>query len=96
MECHSDRLGFDCDLLSMLFLGVYLLLIINQCYHGNEVQSCKIYSSSSFFFLFFGTLNQEIVSGEFYCNIMQASVCLEECMSRNEADENDDCCKNAF
>lgn len=49
-----------------------------------------------FFVLFFGTLNQEIVSGEFYCNIMQASVCLEECMSRNEADENDDCCKDAF
>lgn len=45
MKRQSDRLGFNCDLLLMLFLGVYLLLKINQCYHGNEVQSCKKYSS---------------------------------------------------
>lgn len=31
MKRQSDQLGFNCDLLLMLFLAVYLLLKINQC-----------------------------------------------------------------
>ncbi len=49
MKRQSDPLGFNCDVLLMLLLGVYLLLKINQCYHGNEVESCKMYSSFFYF-----------------------------------------------
>lgn len=78
MKRQSDQLGFNCDLLLMLFLGVYLLLKINQCYHGNEVQSCKKYSS------FFTFKQPGDCFRWIFCYIMQASVCLEECISRNE------------
>lgn len=77
MKRQSDQLGFNCDLLLMLFLGVFLLLKINQFYRGNEVQWCKNYS-------FFTFKQPGDCFRSIFCYIMQASVCLEEHISRNE------------
>ncbi len=59
MKRQSDQLGFNCDLLLMLFLGVNLLLKINQCYHAMKCNHVK----STLFSLLLN--NQKIVSGEY-------------------------------